>query len=102
MKHTESSAVRLWARRGKATSVAVRQLPRRVAEVAWPLWAKGLRAVKREGEAGVGDTIERLVGKWNSQVFKTWYLKTFGKQCGCSRRKEHLNKSYPYEIKQNP
>ena len=62
----------------------------------WPLWARTVAALKQEGESGVGDTIERLIGRHNSIEFKVWYKKTFGRDCGCSGRKEQYNRKYGY------
>jgi len=62
----------------------------------WPLWAKLLRKVKVDGEVGLGDTVERLIGKDNSEAFKTWYVATTGRKCNCQGRKRQLNIQYRY------
>lgn len=63
----------------------------------WPLWAKALKLVRKEGEAGVGDTIERLIGPKNSAAYQAWHLKTFGQQCKCKQRQVNYNAKYPYD-----
>jgi hypothetical protein len=62
----------------------------------WPLWAKALALTKKEGEIGLGDTVERLIGHERSDAFKAWYKTAFGKPCGCSGRKAQLNREYAY------
>lgn len=61
----------------------------------WPVWARAIAAISKEGERGVGDTVERVIGKENSENFKAW-AKTAGFDCNCDQRKEWLNVKYPY------
>ncbi len=63
---------------------------------AWPTWAKMMRMVRQHGEAGLGDTIARLIGPIGGDVFKAWYLRTTGQDCGCGGRQDVLNARYPY------
>lgn len=82
---------------GAATAAqAVLAKPRTKPVSEWPLWAKALYKVRREGEKGVGDTIVRLIGKDRSDLFKAWFKRKVGKDCGCSDRQEWLNRHYPY------
>ena len=60
-----------------------------------PAWAKALSLLKADGEVGLGDTIERIVGPIGGEAFKKW-AKSKGFSCGCSQRKRHLNKRFPY------
>ena len=62
----------------------------------FPVWAKAIRLLKKDGHKGIGDTVESLIGHKNSTAFKEWYRNTFGKDCGCKDRKEWLNRMYPY------
>jgi hypothetical protein len=62
----------------------------------WPIWAAALAFFKSEKDIGVGDTVERIIGKTNSVAFKAWHLKTFGKSCGCGSRKTAWNAKFPY------
>jgi hypothetical protein len=62
----------------------------------WPVWAKALGKLKRDGEKGVGDTIERIIGAETSDLYKSWYRKIFGRDCNCIGRKEKFNETYPY------
>ena len=61
----------------------------------WPAWATALRALRRDGERGVGDTAERLFGSFGGQPFKM-ALRSAGIECGCDERKEKWNELYPY------
>jgi len=46
---------------------------------------------------GLGDTIEKItVATGIKQVVDT-VSKTTGKDCGCNKRKDKLNKIFPYE-----
>lgn len=62
----------------------------------WPPWAWGFRLAKRRGDAGVGDTVQRLIGDENSEKFKRWYKGKFGKDCGCAGRRILWNQLYRY------
>jgi hypothetical protein len=62
----------------------------------WPLWARTMYALRSPEDIGVGDTIERIIGKNNSQTFQEYYQKTFGRVCGCHGRKETWNLKYRY------
>lgn len=62
----------------------------------WPLWARTLAAMQGEGDKGVGDTIERVMGPKTSESFKGWYKRTFNRNCGCDGRKEDWNNRFKY------
>jgi len=62
----------------------------------WPLWALAIALLKQDGEIGVGDTLERIIGPANSAAFKAWHMATFKKSCGCSERKAVWNQRYKY------
>ena len=48
---------------------------------------------------GLGDSIEKLT---EATGIKKIITKAAGdKDCGCNKRKEHLNKLFPYKNKQN-
>lgn len=63
----------------------------------WPLWARTLHSLKTDSDKGVGDTIERIVGSDNSSALKSWYRKTFNRDCGCDGRKADFNARFPYQ-----
>jgi hypothetical protein len=63
----------------------------------WPQWAKAVKLLASKGDAGVGDTIARVVGPIGGDAFKAW-AKSAGFDCGCDKRQDSLNKKYPYEI----
>lgn len=94
MNHKESPVVRLWSRRATNRPVLASKRP---AERSWPLWAMIVAKLKSDADKGIGDTIERIIGKDNSETFKSWYKSTFGKSCGCSGRKAQWNFAYPYK-----
>lgn len=62
----------------------------------WPVWAKAIKLVGKPPDAGVGDTIHRLIGDENSATFKAWYHTTFGRTCGCHGRQKLWNQQYHY------
>lgn len=63
----------------------------------WPQWAKAVKLLASKGDAGVGDTIARVVGPIGGDAFKAW-TKSVGFNCGCEKRQETLNARYPYDI----
>lgn len=63
----------------------------------WPLWAKALKQFATPEDKGIGDVIGRVIGPENSEAFKSWHIKIFGKPCGCTGRQARLNKLYPIE-----
>jgi hypothetical protein len=62
----------------------------------WPLWARAVARLKKDVDAGVGDTIERVIGKTSSEAFKKWFKAITGHDCGCTQRKEYFNERFPY------
>lgn len=79
----------------KASAVSLRVNPAIPFEK-WPAWAKGVALLKKDCDKGVGDTVERIIGKSNSAAYKAFYLATFKKSCGCSNRKAEWNVKYKY------
>ena len=61
----------------------------------WPAWAVLVYAHRRHGESGVGDTVERLLGRAGKLAEKL--AGQLGLPCRCPERKENWNKIYPYE-----
>ncbi len=61
----------------------------------WPLWAKALAQFATPEDKGIGDVVARMIGAENSEKFKQWHIKTFGKSCGCNGRQARLNAQYP-------
>lgn len=61
----------------------------------WPLIVRLLALRKREGEAGLGDTVHRLAEALGG-VWMTRMLHRIGVECGCQARREALNARYPY------
>ena len=64
--------------------------------IQWPLWAKTIATLRTPADIGVGDTVERTIGKGNSDAVKSWYMKTFKRVCGCDGRKEEWNMRFRY------
>jgi hypothetical protein len=62
----------------------------------WPLWAKAMSKFKNHSDSGVGDTVERIIGKDNSEAYKKFYKQAFGNMCGCNGRKLDWNRKYKY------
>ena len=65
----------------------------------WPAYLRELSAQKTAGEKGLGDTVERVIGKFGSDAFRTWYAEkagVFKSQCRCTKWKPIWNARYPY------
>ena len=62
----------------------------------WPLWAKGIYLLRKDGDIGVGDTVYREIGPTASKAFQAFYFSVYGKSCGCARRHADWNIQYPY------
>ena len=45
---------------------------------------------------GLGDTIEKITKATGIKKVVDTINKATGKDCGCNKRKEELNKTYPY------
>ena len=45
---------------------------------------------------GFGDTVEKFTHKTGLNKIAEAYTKVTGKDCGCSKRKDLLNKIFPY------
>lgn len=76
--------------------------PVRQHQVVWPMnpfgfAARALKLLRQPADAGVGDTIARVIGPIGGERYKAWFKDTFGKTCGCTERQEQLNHIYPYE-----
>jgi len=72
-----------------------------IARSSWPKWAIEIaeswkKGIRRDSDAGLGDTIVHVVGDANSERFKTWFSEKFGKSCGCTDRQKWLNARFPY------
>lgn len=61
----------------------------------WPFILQPLKAFAKEGDRGLGDIIERMVGPVGGDAYKKWHLKIFGKPCSCSERQDSLNLDFP-------
>lgn len=54
----------------------------------------------RSESKGLGDTIAKLTHFARFDSLAHWVAKLFGKEdCGCERRREKLNKAFPYKKK---
>ena len=61
-----------------------------------PAWAKTLKALRKDGEIGIGDTAERIFGSLGGTAFKIAFKAMFKRDCGCNARKDLWNTLYPY------
>jgi hypothetical protein len=50
---------------------------------------------------GLGDTIEKLTTRTKIKAFVEANRKRKGKECGCKKRKDKLNKMFPYKNAKN-
>ena len=64
----------------------------------WPPWAEVVAMQARPGEAGLVETLERVVGSFGSEQFKVWYAEVFGvfKPCPCARLRARWSVLYAY------
>ena len=54
---------------------------------------------KKESSKGLGDTIEKITEVTGIKAAVEWFSETTGVDCGCDKRKEALNKAFPYKAK---
>jgi hypothetical protein len=52
-----------------------------------------------EQSKGLGDTIEKITTATGIKKVVDTVAKATGKDCGCKKRKDALNRAFPYEIK---
>ena len=63
----------------------------------WPLAAKSIAALATDQDAGVGDTIKRLLGS-TGRIYQALFKSLTGKNCtGCGFRQNKWNQLYPYQ-----
>jgi len=61
----------------------------------WPLLLRPMKLLAKPTDRGLGDIVERTIGPVGGDAYKLWYRTTFGKTCGCTKRKDNLNERYP-------
>ena len=49
---------------------------------------------------GLGDVVEIVTEATGIKAATEWVAKTTGKDCGCAKRKEALNKAFPFNNKE--
>ena len=57
--------------------------------------------MKNQESNGLGDTIAKITHFFKIDVLVERVFKAFGKDCGCKRRRDKLNKIIPYKKKNN-
>ena len=60
----------------------------------WPLAARVLARLAKEGDKGLGDTVERLASMVGGEMYKR-LAKRAGIDCGCAGRQATMNAKYP-------
>jgi len=50
---------------------------------------------------GLGDSVEKLTRRLKIKQLLDYRKNKTGKDCGCSKRKEKLNKMFPYKTSKN-
>lgn len=60
-----------------------------------PLWVAAVSRLKKEGDRGVGDTVQRVASWLGGELFKKWSQK-LGIPCNCTRRQQEWNERWPY------
>ncbi len=61
----------------------------------WGFMLNPLKLLAKEGDRGMGDIIERTIGPVGGEAYRRWWVKIFGKPCGCKERQESLNIEFP-------
>ena len=90
------------APRPLTVAAAPKAIPAKKIPIRWPknafgFAARAIKLMRTPEDAGVGDTIARVIGPVGGDAYKAWFLETFGKSCGCTERQEQLNETFPYE-----
>jgi len=69
----------------------------------WPEWVRLMAKAGDPGkDAGVGDTVHRIIGDYNSQRFSDWHKEKFGEPCKCPERQAEWNARWPYRRDKKP
>lgn len=61
----------------------------------WPILARPLKLMAKPDDRGLGDIVARIVGPIGGDAFKVWFVKAFGRDCGCADRQQWLNIHFP-------
>jgi hypothetical protein len=61
----------------------------------WPLLLRPMKLLAKPSDKGLGDIVERTIGPVGGDAYKLWYKATFGRDCGCTKRRDNLNIRYP-------
>jgi hypothetical protein len=61
----------------------------------WPLLLMPFKLLAKPEDRGLGDIVERAVGKIGGDEYKAWHMKFFGKPCSCTERQDNLNRDFP-------
>jgi hypothetical protein len=61
----------------------------------WPLWAKLLRLMASNRDAGLGDILARWLKFMGGNLYKKWHLRQHGKPCKCAAHQTRLNSRFP-------
>jgi hypothetical protein len=67
----------------------------------WPALARTIAVLRREGDAGIGDTVARCLHLVGADTIAKAYELITGRECGCSDRQAALNAIYPYSVDGN-
>lgn len=70
--------------------------PARVPLGKWPGWAIALADMRDPDDAGVGDTVHRLLAEGGTAFKAT--MAVVGVPCGCDERRHDWNAMYPYVL----
>ncbi len=57
------------------------------------------RAIANRKSKGLGDTVEKITKATGIKKVVEHVAKKTGKPCGCKKRKDALNKAFPYKEK---
>jgi hypothetical protein len=69
--------------------------PVRLPKPDWPVIVRPMKRFAKEGDKGLGDIVERVIGPVGGHAYKIWYQATFGEPCGCEKRIDRLNERFP-------
>ena len=62
----------------------------------WPAAFRLIAGLRRPGDAGMGDTVARIVDWFDGGDLAKAYEEVTKMPCGCSDRRDWLNSTFPY------
>ncbi len=61
----------------------------------WGFLLNPMKLLAGPDDRGLGDIIARTIGPYGGDLWKAWYRRVFGRDCGCGDRADSLNIEFP-------